>query len=460
MKRDQCVFWAPLDTVLRPKAERLEPLLRFFALFTRHVAVTDTQLLDSELFRNPSITEHLDEVFEADSGDNLPFILVSKRRGNSSLREIVLHDMVKMGIAGTSPMHFSSFSQTQQHLLEELRQRGALTERSLEVQVRYPLTTFVDRISTRVDAAGYADQLTWPPMVQGAGSYFRLTRDVLSLSELPKQAGIRSPRALDFLEEVRHEVLHLGANQPGMFSRTAVYHKLSTSRNRRKRSPRLTKIPGPEFETVLNTVRAATDYCYLRNMADRSSFQFLLDGVHWLPSSVVNRQLAPVRPGTQAADTFVERCLNLQEGAFHGYGSDLHRAIVESLRWIGFAEKADWRSIVKLRSDPSFFARLNEIDEAARAGDQTAFRKLMTGHLKDCLARLITPQFDWASNFWIGTAVGIIGWVTGGAIGFVTAGGGAALLMAIPPGLRRIGTPMLVDTVSKRVVDAFEEQRW
>lgn len=458
MKRDQCVFWAPLDTVLRPRAHQLEPLLRFFALLTRHIVVTDTQLLDSPLFRDPSITEHLDDVFGADSGDNLPFILVSKRRANSSLRAIILHDMAKIGVSDASPMHFSSFSEAQQNLLIQLQQNGELTEGTFEDRVHYPMSTFVDRVSVRIESAGYADDLIWTPPIRDPANFYRLTRNVLSLSDLPRQAGIRSQRALDFLDELRHELQQLGAKQPRAFSRTAVYRKLEAKRKRRKNSPRLTKIHPREFECVLGTVRAATDYCYLRNMADHSGFQFLLDGVHWLPSSVVNRELAHVRPATEAADNLVERCLDMQEGSFHGYGSDLHRTIVESLQWIGFTEKADWRSIIKLRSNPSFFERLNQIDEASRAGDQQAFRELVTEHLKDCLSRLVTPQFDWANNFWIGTVVGIIGWVTGGAIGFVTAGGGASLLMAIPPSLRRIGTPMLIDTISKRVVDAFDEQ--
>src|SRR2546430_5010710 len=52
---------------------------------------------------------------------------------------------------------------------------------------------------------------------------------------------------------------------------------------------------------------------YLRNFSDRSGFSFLLDNVHWLPSSVVNAELESDRPMAQAVDNFVERCLDLQE---------------------------------------------------------------------------------------------------------------------------------------------------
>jgi hypothetical protein len=95
INKKACVFLAPLDTVLAQPASRYEPLLRFFALLNHHLIVSDTQLLDNRLFWDDNITRNLGWLLQQDSGDGLPFVLVSQRNADQSLLLCSSHSAIR-----------------------------------------------------------------------------------------------------------------------------------------------------------------------------------------------------------------------------------------------------------------------------------------------------------------------------------------------------------------------------
>lgn len=463
-----CVFLAPLDSVLQQSAAHYEPLLRFFGLLNRHIVLTDTQLLDNPLFWDDSVTPDLGEILHEEGSDGLPLVLISQRNPDKSLLEILLEDMARAGKrSGSPPMHFSSLTRARQAKLHELWKQGRVTQASLERDVQYPLSTFARRAAKLVQSAGYADSLRWPEALHDPGNYFALFCDMLACQSLETQAGVKSKAGRSFLTRMREHFQPLAGPN---FSRTFVYREMERLQRGRVGRGDRDRVPSDDLVKVRHAIRAMADYAYLRHFSDRSGFSFLLDNSHWLASSVVNSELQPVRPAAEAVDDFVERCLDVQEGAFGGFGSQGHATLSTLLRRCGFVQGATWEGIVALRRQKSFSDRLDQID-ASIGTVQSGL--LIREHLATCFSALLKAKFDWdgflANSFvggvgLAGAAVSAISPTFGAnlaqaALGFATAGGGSALILGGLHRYRRWRQGFLIDRITNSVVSEFQRRR-
>jgi hypothetical protein len=302
--RRECVFLAPLDTVLRQKSDKFEPLLRFFALFNRHIVVTDSQLLDNGMFREQSLSQNLHLLFQEDSGDGLPLFLVSQRDGDRSLKEILVADLAKTDARPpTRPMFFSSLTREQQALLENLHARGKLTLRSLSREVGYEVD-WLERISKCVKRAHYASKFAWPAKIDDPTHYHELLIRCLECQTLARQAGIEHPATRHFLKRLIEQIRQ---QDPPQFSRSLAHRVLDEQRRKVARESKLWAARKEDIDKAFGAVRAMVSYAYLRNFADSSRFPLLLDHTHWLASSVVNKELRRRRPEAESADALVEK---------------------------------------------------------------------------------------------------------------------------------------------------------
>lgn len=469
INKQACVFLAPLDTVLAQPASRYEPLLRFFALLNYHLVVTDTQLLDNQLFRDDKVTRNLGWLLQEESGDGLPFLLVSQRNADQTLLEILLESMARAGKGGSSPpMRFSSLSGHQRARLHELWQQGKVTESSLQTEVGYPVAAFARRAAKIVREAGYAKDLTWPAEVKKPQLYFDLFNDVLKCKSLPFQAGIQTSSGQRLLTRTIEKFRNFDAAN---FSRTMVYQELDRMNQGNIKTKGSAKVTAYDHTKVIQAVRAMADYAYLRNFADRSGFSFLLDNVHWRASRVVNKELQVVRPSADGMDDVVMRCLDLQEQVFDGFGSSGHETLSTLLRRCGFAATATWPEIIALRREVSFWGRLDAI------GTSTGTKEcapLIREHLRYCFSKLLGKKFD-LDNFVSNIFVGVIGlgsalavassplWssttLAHAAVGFATAGGGSVLILRALHEYRNRRQVFFIDEITNSVVAEFERRR-
>jgi hypothetical protein len=475
INKRQCVFWAPLDTVLQPGASRLEPLLKFFALLTHHIVVTDTQLLDNAFFRHDRIADCLPLLFSEDGGDGLPFVLVAKRDPASTLVDILYHDMARMGPyqATIRPMHFSSLSHEQRCRLVELYVSRGLSPSAFEREVGYPVTNFAHRISRLVDEATYIPQLAWPNPAEMAGGYPRLLQCILKSPCLPAHVGLATAPAKRFLHRLCDEIRLESETRAAKLSRTDVYRRLDRCRmKRRKNKLGLAKIDSDEFDKAIRAVKCIADYAYLRNFSDRCGFSFLVDNVHWLASSVVNRELADDRPAAEMADSLVEAMLDIQEGAFEGYGSAVHQTLSECLIQSTFAQSVSWRDILSLRRRAAFWDNLQQIETYASSGGQAESVRKLDEHVRWAFSESLRRDFNWAdffTNTFFGT-VGLSASLAGSAalaagatyrqaaIAFATGGGGPGLTVGLRHLGRHVKHSILIDGVAHTVVRAFERR--
>jgi hypothetical protein len=240
--------------------------------------------------------------------------------------------MARAGQGGAlRPMLFSSLTSHQQALLDKLWRQGHLTEASFATDVGYPVAVFARRAAQFVRTAGYAADLTWPAEVRQPQNYFALFLDVLKCESLLIQAGIQTASGQQLLMQTI-ENFH-GFDAAG-FSRTMVYQEIDRLKGGRTKRKDVAKVPVDDLTKVGQVVRAMADYAYLRNFADRSGFSFLLENVHWRASSVVNAELQHVRPSAEVVDDFVERCLDLQEGVFGGFGSSGHETLSRHFQYL------------------------------------------------------------------------------------------------------------------------------
>jgi hypothetical protein len=459
--RKQCIFLAPLDTVLRQPPNRYDPLLRFFALLNPHLVVTDTQLLDNAIFQRGSIRRHLSAVFKDDSGvDDLPLFIVSQRAADRTLIDILTVDMAKAGgrVPGP-PMRFSSMSSAQRKRLYALWKQGRVTEWTLDRDVGYDVR-FARRVSGLVSGANYAADVAWPPGVTGHGNYHRLFCDILACQSLYRQAGIKGRTARLLMKRL---IAALATHKPHGFTRTTVYEWLDAGAQRITGQARFQALDQTSIQRVRGVIRAAADYAYLRNFADRSGFTMLVDNTHWLASSIVNEELQVVRPAAETADRLVEDCLDLEE--ISELGNERHWSLQMLLRNCGFNRLATWDRVMRLRRTASFADRLRGM-EGCRSVEEAAER--MRDHVQASVAALLKRRFDlggFVVNIALGGLAGFAGTLaTGGslpqaALGFATGGGGTALAIGGKHIMSRGKQAFLIDRLANTVVREFSRRR-
>ncbi|HUE71727.1 MAG TPA: hypothetical protein VMP01_12645 [Pirellulaceae bacterium] len=449
---------APLDTVLRQQSDKFEPLLRFFALFNRHIVVTDSQLLDNGMFREQSLSQNLDLLFQEDSGDGLPLFLVSQRASDRSLKEILVADLAKAGDRPpTRPMFFSSLTQDQQARLENLHARRKLTLRSLSREVGYDVD-WLQRISRCVKRAQYASKFAWPAKIDDSARYHELLVRCLECQTLARQAGIQHPATRNFLKRLIEQIRQ---QDPSQFSRSLAHRVLDEQRRGVAREDKLWAARKEDINKAFGAVRAMVSYAYLRNFADSSSFPLLLDHTHWLASSIVNKELRHRRQEAELADALVEKWLDLQEGAFEGFGTSRQLAMSQLLKSCGFSDLASWQKIMALRRDTAFGQRLSGISRSkgAEASDR------LYDHARICLEQLL-GRTNWQNLVVQGikeSGKGVVGEVVKGsmtglwtATGFAVPAAAAALAVGWR-GLHNIVVqPFLIDRLGTIVADELK----
>jgi hypothetical protein len=449
--RNQCTFLAPLDTVLRTQPTRIEPVLRFLSLVQRHFVVSDTQVVDHVLFRDEPLDRYLSVVFERPSYDGLPLFVVSKR-DERSLREIVLESMACVGNrkATAFPMHFSSLSAAGRSRLAALVKSGTLTTKAFFRDVGYP-ESYLNRISRIERRADTGRDLVWNSDLRKPAIYHGVVRAILGSNVLETQAALGQKGGVrSYFRELRQRVIEMDANS---FSRTVLHRELTRQRRNRAKVRRLSRIPLEGFQAALGIVESVGTFAYLRNFADWNGFAFLVDRQLWLPSSVMNQELAQVRPQAEEADDMVEACLGVEEGFAGGSLPDSMRSLTALLDACGFTAGASWNQIAELRESKRFWDSLGQIE--LNSGDDQA--RALRNHVVWCLRELLKRPFDW-EGFSINAVCGAVGaaaLATGGigaaaALGFATAGGGVALAMAALRGGRKAKQAMLFDQVANK----------
>lgn len=459
ISRRECVFLAPLDTALQQTSSLFDPLLRFFALFNRHIVVTDSQLLDNRIFREKTLSQNMELIFHEDSGDGLPLFLVSQRTAERSLAEILVVDLGGSEVRPPKmPMTFSSFTREQQQRLESLHRKGKITLRSFALEIEYPVD-WLQRISRLLKRAGYAEQLVWPRKIEDRGRYHKLLVRTLQCRSLAQQAGISHPATKAFLKRL---IERIGQCDPQEFSRTIVYSKLDAAQRELAGEKRRWAVRRDDIAKAFAAVRSMTAYAYLRNFSDASRFTLLLDHTHWLPSSVVNRELRRSRPQAESADRLVEKWLDLHEGAFEGFGASRHLAMSRLLKACGFADRASWEAILHLRRDPAFGERLTGI-ACSKMGEEASERR--RDHARICLEQLL-GRAKWKDLVLQGITMStpgalsevVRGTITGSwtATGFAVPTAVAALVVGWK-GLKSMAQPILIDRLGTTVADELRK---
>jgi hypothetical protein len=434
-KRFRFVFPAMLDTVLRQSPLPFEPVLRFYSLLVPHFIIRDTQLIDNALFREDPLFAHKEGIFRSPGADGLPLFIIVKRE-SCSLVEITIEKMLRVGDLSREPTYFSSLTGAQRATLNELRNNGALNRKKLETAVGYPVSGFLDPLDTALRDTTYSNlqEYVWKT------SHLReVVFGVLGLPQLVPQFALRNAHAKALLKEISSNDVDSRLSLAYKstltdFTRTTAYKRLRQLRSSRaKKRHGLQKIPRDDFNRVIQGVRACVDYAYLREFADANKVSFMLDDSHWFPSRTVNMGLGADRPAAEAAEQTIEQLLDINETSCDGHSSERHRQLLRWLEKCGFAQHATWDKILLERSSNAFLQRLQSVNQAASQGENSEAAELFADHVRTTFSKLVPSQsIDW-KQLVIGVAFGALGVIAPpagiAALGFATAGGGAALAL-------------------------------
>jgi hypothetical protein len=382
----------------------LDPIFRFYSLFVKHFVISDTQALDNRFFQRKPVASNLQYLFEECAYDNLPLVMVLKRR-SAGLEELLMSDMLRVDDLGQHAMDLSSLDATGRRKLSRLRSEKLLTSNALKCDVKYPLA-ILKKLDKHVSSADYEKDLGTASFVHNSDRYRNLFYKILSLPALHVQFGLKTKHANRLLTTLAID------NPVGLFSvsnglsfsqrmgRTHVYRWRARMRSLRRDKKELQKVPGSDFGKILNGIISCADYVYLRNFADSSGTSLMIDNLHWLPSSAVNQTFSGRMSYVEQADDAIERLLDIKEGYFNGYGSEYLLSIREKLDDSGFTKAATWKKIAALRSKKSFYRHLEEIEDALQYGDSDTASSLMRRHVVHCCQRLVKkPTYSWLDLF-------------------------------------------------------------
>jgi len=449
--RQQAVFLAPLDTVIKQPAAKYLSILKLTALLTRHVVVTDTMLLDNAAFQHQSLRGKLALLFKEPSGlDELPWLVVSSRDPGRPIMDILLRDLAAIEKWGRKPMRFSSLQSESRRRLDDYHAQRKLNPELLQ-EVGYPVAEFAQPVSDLIAAVRCTRHLGWPMELRDPESLRRALLTVLQSPEMVMQSGLQhevyDPLQKSFIEQVQ-------TLDAGDFSRTTLYQAIEGLEGFDQVKPQVaTKYCG--------VTRRLVDYLYLRNFADLSHFSFLVDDHHWLPSSIVNKVLCQIRPEAEAADKLAEETLGVPDGGGTDFGKGSLESMDKCLKRLQFEKKVSWEDIIRLRGRERFRKGIEAMEDPNETGvaDRSAAAK---EHLEWCLHELLKNPSNLREQLVIGAVVGVVGgtaqanrigadWL----ITSITGGAGFALILTALHAARHWRKATLIDKLSTSIIEGL-----
>jgi hypothetical protein len=404
INRSKLVLPAFLDTVLQIPVKNLNPIFKFYSLFVRHFVISDTQALDNRFFQNDPVVGNLHYLFEDCAYDNLPLVMVLKRR-RADFEELLMADMLRVDDLDQHGMDLSSIDSAGRRELSRLRSEKSLTRDALAYDVKYPLS-ILKKLDKHVSSADYEKVLGTASFVHDADRYRSLFYSILKLPALHVQFGLKTKQANGLLTKLAVDdpgglfSVSYGLSSSQRMGRTHVYRWCERMRSLKQEKKDLLRVPESDFEQILNGIVSCADYVYLRNFSDSCRTSLMIDNLHWLPSSAINQTFASELPYVEKADDAIEHLLDIKEGFFSGYGSEYLLSVANKLVKCGFDDSATWEKIAALRRESLFHENLNEIEATLQLGDSDSASKLMRDHVVHCFERLVKQSaFSWWDLF-------------------------------------------------------------